>query len=230
MNENAASPYISALRFHWLTPFYDAVVRATTRERYFKRELIDQAAIQRRHQVLDLACGTGTLSISIKRRFPEQAVFAIDGDPTILSIAKRKARKSGVALHFDEGLSQNLPYPDGHFDRLLSSLFFHHLSWDDKQRTVAEILRVLKPGGEVHVADWGMPANRLMQAAFRLVQWLDGYSNTQDNAEGKLMPLFLCAGFVDVIEHRHVNTLFGTLRLFSATRPIAQAVKENTPI
>tara|TARA_R110002096_G_scaffold195693_2_gene378371 strand:+ start:11772 stop:12464 length:693 start_codon:yes stop_codon:yes gene_type:complete len=229
MNGNAASPYISALRFRWLTPLYDAVVRATTRERHFKPELIDQATIQRRHRVLDLACGTGTLSILIKQRYAEQEVFAIDGDPAILSIAERKARKRGVALRFDQGFSQDLPYPDAHFDRLLSSLFFHHLSWDDKQRTAAEILRVLKPGGELHVADWGMPANSLMRAAFRPVQWLDGYSNTQDNAAGKLMPLFSEAGFVDVIEHRHINTLFGTLRLFSASRPTGQDVEENTP-
>lgn len=228
MNGNAVSPYISALRFRWLTPLYDAVVRATTRERHFKRELIDQATIHRRHRVLDLACGTGTLSIMIKQRYPEQEVFAIDGDPAILSIAERKARNGGVALHFDQGLSQALPYPDAHFDRLLSSLFFHHLSWDDKQRTAAEIMRVLKPGGELHVADWGMPANSLMRAAFRPVQWLDGYSNTQDNAAGKLMPLILQAGFVDVTEHRHLNTLFGTLRLFSATRPMGQVVQENT--
>ncbi len=97
------------------------------------------------------------------------------------------------------------------------------------QRTAAKILRVLRSGGELHVADWGMLVTSLMRAAFRPVLWLDSFSNTQDNAAGKLIPLFSEAGLVDVFAHRHLKTLFGTLRLFSAIRPTRQDVQEYTP-
>lgn len=216
MKKTENNSYVPALRFHFLTPAYDAVVRGTTRESRFKKALIDQAAIQPDHRVLDLACGTGTLSLWIKQRYPDTEVIGIDGDPMILAMAARKANAAGVNILFDHGFSYALPYPDRHFDRVLTSLFFHHLSWKDKQRTARELLRVLKPGGELHVADWGEPSNVLMSVLFRPVQWLDGLPNTQDNKDGKLMPMFRDEGFVNLHEHRHFNTVFGTLRLFSA--------------
>lgn len=135
MSGNAASPYISAFQFRWLTSLYDTVVRTAARERQLKWELIDQTTLQRCHQVLDSTCGTGTLSILVKQRYPEQEVSAINGAPAILSITERKVRKSGVALRFDQGISQDLSYPDTHFERLLSGLFFHHLSWQGKHRS-----------------------------------------------------------------------------------------------
>ena len=59
--------YVPALGYHWLTPYYDAVVGTTTRERSFKHALIKQAGFEPGQQVLDLASGTGTLAIWIKQ-------------------------------------------------------------------------------------------------------------------------------------------------------------------
>tara|TARA_Y100001933_G_scaffold219258_2_gene227844 strand:+ start:3926 stop:4648 length:723 start_codon:yes stop_codon:yes gene_type:complete len=211
--------YVPALGFRFLTPLYDAVVRMTTRERRFKDALIEQADIQPGQHVLDLACGTGTLAIRAWQTQPQAKFQAVDGDAAVLSLAMRKAATIGAAIRFEQGLSYELPYPDDHFERVLTSLFFHHLGWDDKQRTIHELLRVLKPGGEVHVADWGVPTNGLMRALFLPVQCLDGFPNTGDNLQGKLMPLFSSTGFENVQERGGFNTPLGTLRLFSAVRP-----------
>ena len=127
--------YVPALGFHWLTPYYDALVALSTRERSFKQALIRQAGIAAGQQVLDLACGTGTLAIWLKTAHPEAAVTGLDGDPQVLAIAARKARQAKVAVRFDEGLAYQLPYPQDCFDRVLSSLFFHHLRWEDKERS-----------------------------------------------------------------------------------------------
>ncbi len=54
--------YIPALSYDWLTPFYDTAMRLTTREKVFKKALVKQAKIKANHRVLDLACGTGTLT------------------------------------------------------------------------------------------------------------------------------------------------------------------------
>ncbi len=118
--------YIPALSYDWLTPFYDTAVRLTTREKIFKKALVEQAKIKAGHRVLDLACGTGTLTILVKSARSQAAVVGIDGDAKILEIAKTKAKESGVEIQFDEGMSFDLPYEDESFDRVVSSLFFHH--------------------------------------------------------------------------------------------------------
>lgn len=219
--------YVPALGFHFLTPLYDAIVRITTRERRFKQALITQASLLPGQRVLDLACGTGTLSVWAKRRQPGAEIVGLDGDPAVLSIAEAKSRAAGVAITFHHGLSHELPYPNAHFDRILTSLFFHHLLPEEKWRTAQDLLRVLKPGGELHVADWGKPANNVMRTLFLPVQWLDGFANTNDNLQGKLMPMFENCGFVNVSEREHFNTSLGTLRLFSAVKPLKHNITEH---
>lgn len=211
--------YVPALGYHWLTPFYDAVVGATTRERSFKEALIRQACLEPGQRVLDLASGTGTLAIWIKRHQPLLDITGVDGDPAILAIASRKANAAKVDIRFDRAPSFNLPYPAAHFDRVVSSLFFHHLTWQEKTRTARELLRVLKPGGELHVADWGRPANFLMRGLFLMIQCLDGFETTRDNVAGKLVSLFEQAGFTDVAECQTFGTIYGTMALYRAVKP-----------
>ncbi len=214
--------YVPALGYRWLTPAYDAVVASTTRERAFKSALIEQAGFAPGQRVLDLACGTGTLAVWIKQRHPDLDLTGIDGDREILSIAARKAERAGVAIRFDHGLSYALPYPDAHFDRVVSSLFFHHLRWSDKVRTATELLRVLRPGGELHVADWGRASGPMMRMAYFSIQMLDGFENTRDNVAGRLFELFSGAGFAAVRERRRFATVFGTMALYSAGKPAAR--------
>jgi ubiquinone/menaquinone biosynthesis C-methylase UbiE len=219
MQQRAESKYVPALGFHWLTPYYDAAVGTTTRERSFKQALIKQARFEPGQRVLDLACGTGTLAIWIKQHQPQSDVTGVDGDPTILSYASRKALKAGASVKFDHALSDSLPYPDAHFDRVVSSLFFHHLSWENKECTARELFRVLKPGGEIHVADWGRATNALMRGLFLFIQLLDGFKNTRDNVSGKLIIIFKEAGFSEVVQRRTFSTVFGTMALYSAVKP-----------
>ena len=219
MTRSKESNYVPALRFRWLTQFYDAVVSVTTRERIIKQALIQQTHIREGQQILDLACGTGTLAIRIKQIEPRVTVTGVDGDPAILDLAVSKTRRAEISIRFDNALSWQLPYPSAHFDRIVSSLFFHHLSWDEKRRTAAELLRVLKPGGELHVADWGPANNLLVRGMFGLVQLLDGFANTQDNVTGKLPLLFEKSGFSTILQNQSFNTLLGTIVLYSATRP-----------
>lgn len=225
MSQHKNAKYVPALGFHWLTPAYDVVVRATTRERTFKSALIEQARFEPGQKILDLACGTGTLAIWIKKHYPAVTVTGVDGDAAVLAIAARKAKEAQVSVRFDQALSFDLPYPDAHFDRIVSSLFFHHLSWLDKQRTARELFRVLRPGGEVHVADWGRATGRLLRAAFLFIQLLDGFKNTQDNVAGKLPGLFQESGFTDVSQQRTFSTVFGTMALYRAGKTAHPAFK-----
>ena len=218
MTERDAT-YVPALAYHWLTPLYDRVVAATTREREVKRALIAQAAIRPGHVVLDLASGTGTLALWIKQTTPGASVVGVDADPAMIAIATAKVERTGVVVPFHKGVAYDLPYPAGQFDRVISSLFFHHLSPADKVRTVQEVWRVLKPGGELHVADWGPATNPLMRGLFVFVQLLDGFTNTRDHVAGRLGTIFEEGGFEQVAMRQRFSTPLGTLALYSAAKP-----------
>lgn len=214
-----SNEYIPALRFDALTPLYDTVVRRTTRETVFKNALVEQARVAANHRVLDLACGTGTLAILLKKAAPNAEIIGVDGDPKILELARGKARKTGnFEIRFDEGMSFDLPYAEESFDRVVSSLFFHHLTRENKLKTFGEVRRVLAPEGELHVADWGLPADFTMKLASRLIQMLDGFETTADNFDGRLPELIREAGFQEVKETDFYNTVFGTIRLHRAVK------------
>ncbi len=158
------------------------------------------------------------MSIWIKEAYPQTDVVGVDGDSAVLSLAARKAEQTAVSVQLDEAMSYDLPYSDAHFDRVVSSLFFHHLSWEDKGRTVQEIYRILRPGAQLHVADWGKATNIVTRGLFVSIQLLDGFKNTQDNVTGKLIELFEHAGFVEVSQRQTFSTIFGTMALYSADK------------
>ena len=218
MKTKEKDKYVPALSFDFLTPFYDTAIKWTTRETVFKENLADQIEIPADGgRLLDLACGTATLTIMLKRKFPRADVYGLDGDPNILRIARRKAEASGAEINFAEAFSTALPYPDNYFETVVSSLFFHHLTPENKRKTLREIRRVLKIGGALHVADWGRPANFLMKLASTPVQWLDG-ATTKDSYAGKLPELMAETGLTSVVETAEFSTVFGTLRLHRAEK------------
>jgi ubiquinone/menaquinone biosynthesis C-methylase UbiE len=211
--------YLHALRFPALTRVYDPVIRLTTRESRFKSLLIEQAVLAPDQRVLDLGCGTGTLAIQIKRREPGAEVTGLDADPEMLSQARGKAERAGVELKLTEGLSTELPYEDGSFDRVLSTLFFHHLDPGPKRVTADEIARVLRPGGELHVADFGRPSDPVMAAASLSIRIFDGFTNTRDNFRGALPEIFERAGLEHSKQTGRLRTALGTVALYRAVRP-----------
>lgn len=217
MKSHDKDRYIPALSFDFLTPLYDPVVALTTREKLFKSELVKQIALQPSQRVLDLGCGTGTLTVALKESRPEAEVFGLDGDAKILEIARLKAEKASAEIEFETGLSYKMPYENAYFERVVSSLFFHHLTPENKRKTLAEIFRVLKPGGILLVGDWGKPANFLMRIVSMPVQWLDG-ATTKDSFQGMLPKFMTNAGFRQVVETGSFNSVFGTIRLHKAKK------------
>jgi hypothetical protein len=100
---------------------------------------------------------------------------------------------------------------------VVSSLVFHHLTTENKRRTLRKIRAWLRRGGELHVADWGRAQDLLMRLAFLPIQLLDGFETTSDNVRGRLLPLMREAGFEEVAETHRERTIFGTLSLYRAT-------------
>jgi ubiquinone/menaquinone biosynthesis C-methylase UbiE len=210
--------FIPALKFHRLTSLYDPLVRWTTRENTFKRFLVKQVQLSPNQWGLDLACGTATLALLIRKTYPQSHIVGIDGDAQILEIALRKVSDAHVDISLLRGLSFELPYADDSFSAVFSTLFFHHLTRENKQRTMIEVLRVLQPGAAVYIADSGKAQNLLMRTAFLAVQLLDGFETTTDNVRGLLPDLLTDSGFIQVHELRHFMTLLGTISVYKALK------------
>lgn len=207
--------YIPALGLRWLTPLYDPLLRWGMREDTFKRQLIKQAHIEPGHRVLDLGCGTATLTIWIKQSHPDAEVVGLDGDPEVLEIGRAKAARAGVDIVLDSGMAFQLPYPDSSLDRVLSSLVWHHLTGEDKERAAKEVFRVLRPGGELHVVDFGKPRAGY---ARRLAPFMKRFEQAAENIEGLLPDYFRQAGFDPVEEPAHFETVFGTIAFYWARK------------
>lgn len=213
-----SSDFVPALRYRVLTRFYDPVVRLTTRERRVKQQLLKAAAVPPGATVVDLGCGTGTMSIWLKQEHPDARVIGLDADGEILELARRKASGANVDIEFLEANAADTSLPRRSVDRVVSSLFFHHLLPDQKRQVLAEVLRVLKDDGELHISDWGRPSSAMMRSLFFLVQLLDGFPNTNDSVAGRLPGMLIEAGAREVDEHQHFNTILGTLRLLKVAK------------
>ncbi len=130
--------------------------------------------VKKGHRIHDLGCGTATLTIMIKLAQLEAEVIGLDIDPKILAFARSKVERK-------------LPYLDESFDRVVSRIAFHHLNRENKVYALKEIFRVLRPGGELHIADFGKPHNALM---YLISLFARHFEENSDNIKGFLPEMF----------------------------------------
>jgi len=95
---------------------------------------------------------------------------------------------------------------------------FTTLGSSEKRLALQEARRALKPGGELHVADWVRPSSLFFALAFHLVRLVDGYGRTADHAAGRLAGLIAGAGFGEVEERWRFNAGIGTIGVFRARK------------
>jgi ubiquinone/menaquinone biosynthesis C-methylase UbiE len=137
------------------------------------------ARIQPGEQVLDVGCGTGTLALEVQQRLGATGrVVGVDPGPQQIARARSKAARRNLPIDFQIGVIEQLAFPDQAFDVVLSTLMMHHLPDDLKRQGLAEIARVLKPGGRLVIADFKHKKERQGQA----VRFHAGGSGIQDLA------------------------------------------------
>ncbi|MDX2168039.1 MAG: class I SAM-dependent methyltransferase [Deltaproteobacteria bacterium] len=214
-------PFVPALGWHALTRLYDPLIALTLRERAVKQQLVEQARLAPGCAVLDFGCGTGTLALLLKRHCPTARVVGIDVDPTVLELARRKILRAGLDIELRQGVFGADTFAPASFDRIVSTLVLHHLTRDEKLAVLRAMRTALRPGGELHVADFGPPHNALMRLAARVIGHVDGAGRVGDNLAGKLPALIAEAGFTEVATVGRRSTPFGTLAYLRASRGAA---------
>jgi ubiquinone/menaquinone biosynthesis C-methylase UbiE len=212
--EPAARRFLPGMGRDWLLPLYDPFTRLTGVEPAH-RMLAEQAALDSAERVLEIGCGTGNLALLVKRMRPQLEVVGLDPDPKALARAQRKSRRAGLALGLDRGFADELPYPDASFDRVLSSLMFHHLRADLRLASLREVRRVLRPGGALHLMDFGGDSHHLHGLA-RLARRSHAL---HDNWDDRIPTLMREAGFGEVAETGQLTKHIGRLTFYRAASP-----------
>ena len=148
--------------------------------RELRQRTANLARIQPGEQVLDVGCGTGTLAMEVARRVGRAGrVAGVDPGTEQIARARAKAARRNVPIEFQIGVIEQLPFPDQTFDVVFSTLMMHHLPASLKRQGLAEIARVLKPGGRLVIADFKRKQERTGQAA----RFHAGGSSMQDLAD-----------------------------------------------
>jgi ubiquinone/menaquinone biosynthesis C-methylase UbiE len=209
--------YIPAAGRRAFTRLYDPAVALTMREATFRGRLRDQvrAGLPDGACVVDVGCGTGTLAIALAASGAH--VVGVDGDPEVLALAR--AKPGADAVQWRKGMATALPLAGATVDRAVMSLLLHHLDAGAKRAALAEAMRVLRPGGRLHVADWGRPRDPLMRAAAWALERVDGPEGLREHLAGDVPMLLADAGFAAVAIHDRLRTAWGSLELLSALRP-----------
>ena len=163
------TPATSGRVIHWAWA-YDPLVWMLTlgRDRAFRERTLDLAGLTEGESVLDIGCGTGTLAIAAKRRVGQAAVVGVDASPEMIARARKKARRAAAAISFETAAVEKLPFADRSFDVVLSTVMLHHLPEDARRKCIAEVSRVLKPGGRFLALDFGGDAHERHTRAGRM--------------------------------------------------------------
>lgn len=213
--------YTPALGHARLTAEYDRVIAVMTRERRWRAKLLDAIAPSPRDVIVDLGSGTGSQAVLLAAHCPQARIFAVDPDPEAQVIAAAKARKRGVNVTLVTAMGGDridaVPY--GAVDKVITSLVLHQCALDAKHSLLTNAYAMLRPGGRLHVADYGVQSTLLMRVLFNQVRSLDGYENTRANKYG-LIPCFMeTAGFIAVGEQWSLPTPTGSITLWTGQKP-----------
>jgi ubiquinone/menaquinone biosynthesis C-methylase UbiE len=197
--------------------FYDATVNLMTlgHAGLLRNLTVDKALLRPGESILDIGCGTGGLTIPAKTRVGEKGVAAgIDPAPEMIAVARRKAERAGLEIDFRVSAVEALPFADGTFDVVTSSLMMHHLSRQLQIQGLAEVRRVLKPGGRVFIADMLRPSESRFKRF--LTSMVFHHGHLVDSGLEDLLQLLRDAGFEGV---EQLNERFLVIGVVRAKKP-----------
>ena len=170
--------------------------------------------------IFDVGCGTGVVTQLISQQLScdkQGMAIGIDAAGKMIEGAVKK-RKSDTCS-FKVAASEKLPFENESFDSVVSTLFFHHIQLDLKEKAFAEAFRVLKPGGKLVVSDMHIPETIMGWLIAHVSRWLLFQPQIGENIRGVLPSVIEGAGFA---KPRLIKTYLGYITLFLSEKPLAK--------
>jgi len=199
------------------TSSYDTTVSIMTLGliRRLRTLTVDHALLKPGESVLDVGCGTGGVTIPAKLQVGKNGTATgIDPASEMIAIARRKANRAGLEIDFRVGVIESLPFSDESFDAVTSSLMMHHLPQPLQVKGLAEIQRVLKPGGRLLVADMMRPGPSFLS---RLITVLMHHGHSMEFGVEDLLGLLKGAGFEEI---QQLEDRFLMIGFVCAVKPV----------
>ena len=226
--DNSSSTWVPALRFQWATPLYQTIVELFCRDDYVKKQLLNCIQGQHNLKILDVACGPGKLPrLLAQQQGPCCHITGIDIDPEMVAKASEETKQYSLNQQITilQGDCTKLHelFAPATFDVVIESLMFHHLTDSQKRAAVAEIKRVLKPGGVFYFVDWVKPESLYSKVAFNIVKILDGVANVASHENNHVIHIIEEAGGFKLLERQAqlIETSVGTIAILSFTPVLA---------
>ena len=179
-----------------MVPSYDSYMRKMTfgRERALRATTVSLAQVKPGDSVLEIGCGTGTLTLAAKRQAGSSGkVFGIDIIPGMIELSQHKAAQAGEEITFQLGSIDEIPFSENQFDVVMCSFMIFHMSEKVRRKGIAEIFRVLKPQGRFLVVDLALPTQALPRAIAKML-----FGGMLEHDLRELLPLMEDSGFTDV--------------------------------
>jgi ubiquinone/menaquinone biosynthesis C-methylase UbiE len=198
---------------------YDTLA-AFTRESRWRAALLQQLNPRESDVIVDVGCGTASFLILLGSQVKRARLIGIDPDSDILKRARSKLTGAAISVELHRGYLREVGtiLSGVGVNKIVSSLVFHQVPLAEKRAGLKAIFSALTCDGELHIADYGLQRTRLMRSLFRIVQYIDGFEDTQPNADGILPALMKDAGFASIEETAVIPTVTGSISLYRAVR------------
>lgn len=179
--------------------------------------VVDLLEIKNSHRILDLGCGTGILSAKIAEELSADAgglSMGIDAAGKMVEGAREK--RGSNTCKFEVAAAEDLPFDNESFDSVVSTMFFHHIQLDLKEKALFEAFRVMRPGGRLVIADMHTPTNFMGAFISHVSRWMLFQPQIGENIKGLLPGVIEKAGFTTP---ELIKTYFGYIAIFSSRKP-----------
>jgi len=198
--EHKASGFLDWIRFRFAKLLHDAFFIVMVRDRSWQEPLIASLSPEATNRILDFGPGSSSTAVALAVRYPEATFVGAEPDPKAVEKARRRIARHQIAniTVIEAPLHDRLPFQAGSFDKIVCVLTLHDRLPDEKLGIAKEMMRVLRRGGTLHVADYDRPDTPGERGVLEFTRYISGAAAAEPHISGSWTGFLAKAGFSGV--------------------------------